>query len=153
MYGHDGRLQSSDNAKATYCSDVVHSLAALINLTLDPMTIQVREQMVDVGRGSSEFDPLLRVVLQQRDIHELFRVFTDHLEVLLEVSDQVRVQVTATQRRTCEFDSTQEEKRVYVNVKFIQGRSFLRVEDPRQKVVPRVWMDAFMPSGAVFVVQ
>jgi len=78
----------------------VHGLASFINLALDPVAVQVREQMVNIGRCLRELNPLLCVVLEKRHIHKFFGILTNPIEMLLKVSNQMCVQVAAAQRGT-----------------------------------------------------
>ena len=79
--------------------DIVDVLLALVHLALDPMPVQVAEEMVDVfGRRRVAF-PLADVERQQGLVGMRRRLLTDAPEVLLQVTDQAVVQLLADEVR------------------------------------------------------
>jgi hypothetical protein len=58
----------SDIKAETYSVDGINLLPPLILLPLDPVLIQVVEQLIDISRSIRITLPLLRIVLQQLDV-------------------------------------------------------------------------------------
>lgn len=61
-------LVRSDTKAETYSVDGINLLPPLILLPLDPVLIQVVEQLIDISRSIRISFPLLRIVFQQLNI-------------------------------------------------------------------------------------
>ena len=75
--------------------DVVDILLPLVHLSLDPMSIQIAEEMVDVLGRSRVSIPFSDVEGQQGLIRVGLRLIVDGLEMVGEVRDEVVVQIFA----------------------------------------------------------
>jgi hypothetical protein len=58
----------SDIKAGTYSVDGINLLPPLILLPLDPVLIQVVEQLIDISRSIGISLPLLRIIFQQLNI-------------------------------------------------------------------------------------
>lgn len=81
------------------CVDVIDILLAFIYLALDPMSIEVAEQMVGVRGGCGVSIPIPNVEAKQGLIFVGLALFEDFLEMVGEVVAQVFVEVLAEEMR------------------------------------------------------
>lgn len=75
--------------------DIVNVLLALINLPLDPMPVEVFEEMVDVFGSCGISVPLVDVECEEGFVCVCLGLVDDCLEVAVEVLDQVVIQILA----------------------------------------------------------
>ena len=83
-----------------YRIDIVDVLAAILNLSGNPMTVEVFEDMMNKGASSSKTLPMFAVRMQQRLFDQAVGRFESLFEMIPEEIPQGKVELSTKQIRT-----------------------------------------------------